>query len=84
MADPSSAPGIVRVATRSTGSPPVAEPPPRLRPRELARIRRLALGLKGTLLVAAEGINGTLAGSGTAVDELVGRLREIPGCAELE
>ena len=80
MADPSTAPGIVRVAAFYRFAP-VAEPAALRRElAEFAASRRL----KGTLLVAAEGINGTLAGSGTAVDELVGRLREIPGCAELE
>lgn len=40
--------------------------------------------IKGTILLAYEGINGTVAGSPTAVDALVALLRAIPGCAELD
>jgi UPF0176 protein len=42
------------------------------------------LGIKGSLLVAGEGINGTLAGSREAVDGLLSVLRAIPGCEALE
>ncbi len=38
----------------------------------------------GTLLVAHEGINGTVAGSREGIDALLGHLRAIPGCADLE
>jgi UPF0176 protein len=41
-------------------------------------------GIKGTLLIAREGINGTVAGSPAAIDELIARLHEIPGMAGLE
>jgi UPF0176 protein len=41
-------------------------------------------GIKGTLLVAREGVNGTVAGSPEAIDALIARLREIPGMAGLE
>lgn len=37
------------------------------------------LAVKGTLIVANEGINGTLAGSEDAIEALVGRLRTISG-----
>lgn len=42
------------------------------------------LSIKGTLLVAPEGINGTVAGSATAIANLVTRVRALPGCDELE
>lgn len=42
------------------------------------------LGIRGTLLLAHEGINGTISGAQEAVDALVARLRTLPGCAELE
>ena len=41
-------------------------------------------GIKGTLLIAREGINGTVAGSPAAIDELIARLEAIPGMAGLE
>jgi UPF0176 protein len=41
-------------------------------------------GIKGTLLLAREGINGTVAGSPEAVEALVARLHEIPGMAGME
>ena len=40
--------------------------------------------IKGTLLIAAEGINGTVAGSPDAIDELIVRLEAIPGMAALD
>lgn len=43
-----------------------------------------AKGLKGTILLAAEGINLFVAGDGPAIDELVSRLREIRGLENLE
>lgn len=42
------------------------------------------LGTRGTLLLANEGINGTVAGGDAAIAELVGVLRELPDCAELD
>ncbi|MBN9242916.1 MAG: rhodanese-related sulfurtransferase [Mesorhizobium sp.] len=41
-------------------------------------------GIKGTLLVAAEGINGTVAGSADAVAALVAHLEAMPGMAGLD
>lgn len=41
-------------------------------------------GIKGTILLAHEGINGTVAGASEAIDALVNFLRAIPGCAELD
>ncbi len=39
---------------------------------------------KGTLLVAREGINGTVAGNRAGIDALLAHLRALPGCADLE
>ena len=41
-------------------------------------------GIKGTLLLAREGINGTVAGSGKAIAELVAHLRTLPGISGLD
>jgi len=41
-------------------------------------------GIKGTLLIAREGINGTVAGSPTAIAELVAYLDAMPGFAGLD
>jgi UPF0176 protein len=43
-----------------------------------------AAGTRGTLLVAGEGLNGTIAGPCEAVRAVLGRIRELPGCADLE
>ena len=42
------------------------------------------LGIKGTLLLAREGINGTVAGSDNAIAALVDHLRGLPDCAALD
>lgn len=42
------------------------------------------LGIKGTLLIAPEGINGTIAGSDDAIGEALAHVRALPGCAEAE
>jgi UPF0176 protein len=41
-------------------------------------------GVKGTLLLAQEGINGTIAGLHDAIDRVLETLRALPGCADLE
>ena len=41
-------------------------------------------GLKGTILVATEGVNGTVAGTEVGIDAIVAHLRTLPGCAELD
>jgi len=41
-------------------------------------------GVKGTILLAHEGINGTLAGSETSIATVLDHIRTLPGCAELE
>jgi UPF0176 protein len=50
---------------------------------QLAPICR-AQGIKGTVLVAPEGINGTIAGSDDAVGTVLAAIRALPGCAGLE
>ncbi len=44
----------------------------------------LSLEIKGTLLLAEEGINGTVAGSRAAIDELLSYLKADPRLARLE
>ncbi len=41
-------------------------------------------GIKGTLLIAREGVNGTVAGTDAAIAELVAHLETLPGLAGLE
>ncbi|MEP7349059.1 MAG: rhodanese-related sulfurtransferase [Sphingorhabdus sp.] len=41
-------------------------------------------GLKGTILIASEGVNGTVAGTADGIDAVVAHLRTLPGCAELD
>jgi len=43
-----------------------------------------ANGVRGTLLLAAEGINGTIAGSRQGIDAVLGHIRALPGCADLD
>jgi UPF0176 protein len=43
-----------------------------------------ANGVKGTLLLAAEGVNGTIAGSDAAIEKVLAHIRALPGCAALE
>ncbi len=42
------------------------------------------LGTCGTLILAREGINGTVAGSSDAIAALVAHIRALPGCADLD
>ena len=42
------------------------------------------LGIKGTLLIAHEGINGTVAGTQAAIDALLAHIRALPGCDRIE
>lgn len=59
---------------------PVADPP-----KLQVELRAVAEGhgLCGTLLVAPEGVNGTLAGSADGLDSLVSRIRAEPGFASI-
>jgi UPF0176 protein len=56
--------------------------PEELQPRIQAQCA--ACGIKGTILLAQEGINGTVAGKPAAIDALISFLRSIPGCADLD
>lgn len=42
-----------------------------------------AQGVKGTLLLAGEGVNGTIAGSDEAIERVLDHIRALPGCANL-
>ena len=41
-------------------------------------------GISGTLLLAKEGINGTIAGSAAGIAAILNVIRALPGCADLE
>ena len=41
-------------------------------------------GVKGTLLLAHEGINGTIAGPRAGIDAVIAHIKGLPGCADLE
>ncbi|PJG48097.1 hypothetical protein CAF53_07475 [Sphingobium sp. LB126] len=56
-------------------------------PDAIARDLRLLcaeLQTRGTLIVAGEGINGTVAGSEAGIAALVTHIRALPGCADLD
>jgi UPF0176 protein len=40
--------------------------------------------IKGTILLATEGVNGTIAGSKSAVEAIMAHIRSLPGCAALD
>ncbi|WBH17234.1 oxygen-dependent tRNA uridine(34) hydroxylase TrhO [Sphingomonas radiodurans] len=42
-----------------------------------------ANGVRGTLLLAREGVNGTIAGAPDAIERVLGHLRALPGCVDL-
>lgn len=41
-------------------------------------------GVKGTLLLAPEGINGTIAGTDADIQHVLEHIRALPGCADLD
>jgi UPF0176 protein len=43
-----------------------------------------AQGLRGSILLAREGINGTVAGPAPGIAALIAHLRTLPGCADLD
>lgn len=43
-----------------------------------------AAAVKGTLLLAREGINGTIAGNEAAIAAVIAHIHALPGCAELD
>ncbi len=44
----------------------------------------VSCGVKGTLLLAREGINGTIAGTRQGIDAVLSHIRGLPGCADIE
>jgi len=44
----------------------------------------LAQGICGTLLLAREGVNGTIAGSADGIAAVIAHIRTLPGCANLD
>ncbi|MGP1354064.1 MAG: oxygen-dependent tRNA uridine(34) hydroxylase TrhO [Parasphingopyxis sp.] len=53
-----------------------------LRESLLARCR--ACGVKGTILLAPEGVNGTIAGPPDGIKAVIDHIRALPGCADIE
>jgi UPF0176 protein len=51
--------------------------------RELATVCR-SNDIKGTLLIAQEGINGTIAGNDAGIETVLSHIRAFPGCADLD
>ncbi len=43
-----------------------------------------AQGVKGSLLLAYEGINGTVAGTRTGINTVLAAIRDLPGCADFD
>lgn len=43
-----------------------------------------SVGVKGTILLAPEGVNGTISGTRAGVDAVLAALRRLPGCAALD
>lgn len=41
-------------------------------------------GVFGTILLASEGVNGTIAGSQAGIDAVLAHLKSLPGCADLD
>ena len=58
------------------------EDPAALKPALLALCE--AQSVMGTLLLAPEGVNGTIAGPRAGIDAVIAHLRALPGCADLE
>jgi UPF0176 protein len=52
--------------------------------RDLVRAQCVKQGIKGTILLATEGLNGTIAGAEAGIAEIIGYLRTLPGCAGLD
>ena len=57
-------------------------PDPEALKAPLARIA-CANGVRGTLLLAPEGINGTIAGTRDGIDAVLAHIRALPGCDDL-
>ncbi len=55
--------------------------PAAIKPALLARCEEA--GAKGTILLAPEGINGTIAAGDEGIEHVLAHLRDLPGCADL-
>jgi UPF0176 protein len=71
-------PIVVAALYKFAGLPDYRELQPRL--ADFCRVQ----GIKGTLLLAEEGINGTIAGSRAGIDAVLGYLKSDPRLADLE
>ncbi|WP_293883120.1 rhodanese-related sulfurtransferase [Sphingomonas sp.] len=49
-----------------------------------APLENVCQDVRGTILLAPEGINGTIAGSEAAIARVIDHIRALPGCADLE
>jgi UPF0176 protein len=52
--------------------------------REPVRSVCTSHGIKGTILLAHEGVNGTIAGTAAGIAAIIEYLRTLPGCADLD
>ncbi len=52
--------------------------------RPIYKNKMLDLGIKGTILLASEGVNGTVSGTREAMDTFISFLKSDPRLAELE
>jgi UPF0176 protein len=52
--------------------------------RELLQKKCEQLGICGSLLLATEGINGTIAGTNDSIEKILSYIKDIPDCANLE
>ncbi|MBU6449341.1 MAG: rhodanese-related sulfurtransferase [Rhodospirillales bacterium] len=50
-----------------------------------ARLLQLcqARGVKGTIILAPEGMNGTIAGTDAAIEDVLAHIKQLPGCATI-
>ncbi len=69
---------IVAALYRFTSFP---DPAALIGPLEAACV---AVGVRGSLLIAPEGINGTIAGTREGIDAALDHIRTLPGCAGIE
>lgn len=71
---------MVRVAALYRFAP--FDDPAALKPPLEALCR--AQGVKGSLLLAPEGINGTISGTADALEAVLAHIRALPGCSDLD
>lgn len=75
--NPADMPICVAALYRFTGF----ENPPAIRAPLLATCEEN--GVKGILLLAGEGINGTIAGTDAGIEAVLTHIRQLPGCADI-